>query len=114
MASWTRSPAFQRIASGLVASTAVATCLPPNIAHCASPDKDKYFDPEALERGAAALREINKSPHAKQVLEITKQQELTKQQEAKKSEAEFKASAERAAIVRVFVNLLCLHYNTCA
>jgi hypothetical protein len=25
------------------------------------------FDPEALERGAAALREINKSPHAKQV-----------------------------------------------
>jgi len=25
------------------------------------------FDPEALERGAAALREINKSPYAKQV-----------------------------------------------
>jgi len=25
------------------------------------------FDPEALERGAAALREINKSPNAKQV-----------------------------------------------
>lgn len=26
-----------------------------------------YFDPEALERGAKALREINASPHAKQV-----------------------------------------------
>jgi ATPase family AAA domain-containing protein 3A/B len=25
-----------------------------------------YFDPEALERGAKALREINASPHAKQ------------------------------------------------
>ncbi len=25
------------------------------------------FDPEALERGAKALREINKSPNAKQV-----------------------------------------------
>ena len=25
------------------------------------------FDPEALERGAKALREINKSPYAKQV-----------------------------------------------
>lgn len=34
-------------------------------------EKDAYgrplFDPEALERGAAALREINKSPYAKQV-----------------------------------------------
>eukprot|EP00967_Tisochrysis_lutea_P083215 scaffold115563_cov19-Tisochrysis_lutea.AAC.1 len=32
-------------------------------------DKDPgrpMFDPEALERGAAALREINKSPYAKQ------------------------------------------------
>lgn len=28
---------------------------------------DAYFDPEALERGAKALREINKSPYAKQV-----------------------------------------------
>lgn len=28
---------------------------------------DRLFDPEALERGAKALREINKSPYAKQV-----------------------------------------------
>lgn len=30
-------------------------------------DASPYFDPEALERGAKALREINASPHAKQV-----------------------------------------------
>ena len=30
--------------------------------------KGAGFDPEALERGAKALREINSSPHAKQVL----------------------------------------------
>lgn len=29
--------------------------------------KDKYFDPEALERGAKALREIQSSPYAKKV-----------------------------------------------
>lgn len=29
--------------------------------------KGSGFDPEALERGAKALREINNSPHAKQV-----------------------------------------------
>ena len=29
------------------------------------------FDPEALERGATALREINKSPYAKQVRPLT-------------------------------------------
>ena len=101
MASWLRSTTAQRLASGVAASTVAAVALQPPVAHCAAPDKDKYFDPEALERGAAALREINKSPYAKQVLDITKQQELTKQQEAKKSEAEFKASAERAAIVRM-------------
>lgn len=28
---------------------------------------DRLFDPEALERGAKALRDINKSPYAKQV-----------------------------------------------
>ena len=31
------------------------------------------FDPEALERGAKALREINKSPFAKQVIKISRQ-----------------------------------------
>jgi ATPase family AAA domain-containing protein 3A/B len=30
----------------------------------------RLFDPEALERGAAALKEINKSPHAKNVRSV--------------------------------------------
>ncbi|CAN6446700.1 unnamed protein product [Victoria cruziana] len=36
------------------------------------------FDPESLERGAKALREINSSPHAKQVFEIMRRQEDTR------------------------------------
>jgi ATPase family AAA domain-containing protein 3A/B len=56
------------------------------------------FDPEALERGAKALREINKSPHAKSVLDLTKTQELTKQQEAKAEEAKMKAAAGQYGI----------------
>ena len=46
------------------------------------------FDPEALERGAKALREINNSPHAKKVLDLANTQEITKQQEHKAKEAE--------------------------
>jgi ATPase family AAA domain-containing protein 3A/B len=55
------------------------------------------FDPEALERGAKALREINKSPYAKQALELSRQQEFTKQAEAKKEEAEMRRSAAELA-----------------
>ncbi|RZR71033.1 hypothetical protein BHM03_00002945 [Ensete ventricosum] len=36
------------------------------------------FDPEALERGAKALREINSSPHSKQVFELMRKQEETR------------------------------------
>lgn len=36
------------------------------------------FDPESLERGAKALREINSSTHAKQVFEVMRQQEKTR------------------------------------
>lgn len=36
-------------------------------AYCDSKDVAPSFDPDALERGAAALREINKSPYAKKV-----------------------------------------------
>lgn len=42
----------------------------PQLALADKKDKDPgrpMFDPEALERGAAALREINKSPYAKNV-----------------------------------------------
>lgn len=36
------------------------------------------FDPESLERGAKALREINSSTHAKQVFELMRKQEQTR------------------------------------
>ncbi|KAG6400700.1 hypothetical protein SASPL_137542 [Salvia splendens] len=49
------------------------------------------FDPEALERGAKALKEITSSSHAKQVFEVMKKQEETRQQELNVKAAEFKA-----------------------
>lgn len=51
------------IVGGAAAAAAIA-------APTALADKkdDAYFDPEALERGAKALREINKSPYGKQVI----------------------------------------------
>ncbi|KAL7106697.1 hypothetical protein ACP275_06G010100 [Erythranthe tilingii] len=54
------------------------------------------FDPEALERGAKALREINRSSYAKQVFEVMKKQEETRQQELASKAAEFKALKAQA------------------
>ncbi|KAH1158286.1 hypothetical protein GYH30_030505 [Glycine max] len=48
------------------------------------------FDPEALERGVKALREISKSPHGKKVFEVIKKQEETKQTELSAKVAEFR------------------------
>ena len=48
-----------------------------NVTYCKSENEllaSGGFNPEALERGAKALREINSSPHAKKVLELTRQQ----------------------------------------
>ncbi|CAH2051343.1 unnamed protein product [Thlaspi arvense] len=44
------------------------------------PDEPKGsgFDPESLERGAKALREINSSPHSKQVFDLMRKQEKTR------------------------------------
>jgi hypothetical protein len=55
----------------LAAGGAAAAALSPAGAALAEKGGDKkaqgpLFDPEALERGAKALREINASPHAKQ------------------------------------------------
>lgn len=44
--------------------------------------KGAGFDPEALERGAKALREINSSPHAKQVFDVMRKQEQSRLAEA--------------------------------
>mmetsp|Transcript_16518 Transcript_16518/g.22831 ORF Transcript_16518/g.22831 Transcript_16518/m.22831 type:complete len:586 (-) Transcript_16518:251-2008(-) len=57
------------------------------VAHCAKENPPPQFDPEALERGVKALREISSSSHAKQVFDLAKKQEDTKLQEMKKEEA---------------------------
>ncbi|ERN00828.1 hypothetical protein AMTR_s00103p00061650 [Amborella trichopoda] len=49
------------------------------------------FDPEALERGAAALREIEKSRLASEVLKTVKKQEETRQAELATKKAELQA-----------------------
>jgi len=58
------------------------------------------FDPEALERGAKALREINQSPYATKVLELSRTQEQTKQQEMRAKEAEAHAVAAAHQVER--------------
>ncbi|GFR42049.1 hypothetical protein Agub_g2865 [Astrephomene gubernaculifera] len=87
------------VSSGLaVAAYAAPSVLAEKDDKPASAQNDRLFDPEALERGAKALREINKSPYAKQALELSRQQEVTKQAEAKEREADYRRQA--AAIER--------------
>lgn len=49
------------------AGVAAAIVAGGTVAYCEDPKTGVGFDPEALERGAKALREINKSPYAKKV-----------------------------------------------
>lgn len=49
------------------------------------------FDPEALERGAKALREINSSSEAKKVFELMKKQEETRQAKYAARQSEYQA-----------------------
>ncbi|BBN03971.1 ATPase family AAA domain-containing protein 3A/B [Marchantia polymorpha subsp. ruderalis] len=58
------------------------------------------FDPEALERGAKALREINASAHAKKVFELMKKQEETRQAEENAKRAEYQALQAQYEIER--------------
>ncbi|KAK4436147.1 ATPase family AAA domain-containing protein 3 [Sesamum alatum] len=58
------------------------------------------FDPEALERGVKALKEITSSSHAKKVFEVIKKQEETRQQELTAKAAEFKAMQAQAEAER--------------
>lgn len=48
------------------AGIAAASVTAGGVAWCEA-DPRSLYDPEALERGAKALREIQKSPHAKKV-----------------------------------------------
>eukprot|EP01023_Acetabularia_acetabulum_P013040 TRINITY_DN16199_c0_g2_i11.p1 TRINITY_DN16199_c0_g2~~TRINITY_DN16199_c0_g2_i11.p1 ORF type:complete len:626 (+),score=131.65 TRINITY_DN16199_c0_g2_i11:144-1880(+) len=65
-------------------------------AYCNS-DRESFVapDPEAWERVAKALKDINKSPNAKSVYEYMKQEEITKQTENKAKEAESMAAAKQ-------------------
>lgn len=54
-----------------------------------------HFDSTGLERAAKAAKELEKSPHAKQALELSKIQEITKQQEQMAKIKEFEASIEQ-------------------
>ncbi|KAG2701155.1 hypothetical protein I3760_06G031200 [Carya illinoinensis] len=58
------------------------------------------FDPEALERGAKALKEITGSSHAKKVFEVIKKKEETRQTEMESKVAEFKALQAQAETER--------------
>uniref|UniRef100_A0A6M2F2Z3 AAA+ ATPase domain-containing protein n=1 Tax=Populus davidiana TaxID=266767 RepID=A0A6M2F2Z3_9ROSI len=58
------------------------------------------FDPEALERGAKALKEIASSSHAKKVFESIKTQEATRQAELAAKAAEYKAMQAQAETER--------------
>ncbi|CAK9152390.1 unnamed protein product [Ilex paraguariensis] len=56
------------------------------------------FDPESLERGAKALREINSSPNAKQVFEVMRKQEQNRLAELAAEKAHFEALQSQADI----------------
>ena len=56
-----------KLSAGLAASLAAGG----TVAYCESDKRGPLFDPEALERGAKALKEINASPYAKKVIRDT-------------------------------------------
>ena len=64
--------ALRLLAGRIGAAAAAAGVGLSGAVHCDSKEPaGPSFDPEALERGAAALREINKSPYAKKVPSIS-------------------------------------------
>ncbi|VVA99480.1 unnamed protein product [Arabis nemorensis] len=66
------------------------------------PDEPKGsgFDPESLERGAKALREINSSPHSKQVFDLMRKQEKTRLAELAAEKAQNEAREAHKDIER--------------
>jgi len=62
-----------------------------------------HFDPSALERGAAAMKDIDSSPNAGKAFDIIKLQEQTKQQEAAAKMSEMNAQREQAMTQRAQV-----------
>lgn len=64
----------------------------------AEDSKASGFDPESLERGAKALREINNSPNAKQVFQVMKEQEETRLKELAAEKSHFDANQAQLVI----------------
>jgi ATPase family AAA domain-containing protein 3A/B len=58
------------------------------------------FDPSALERGAKAAKDLDKSKNAKAALQVITQQEVTKQKEAEQERAKYMVMKEELAIKR--------------
>ncbi|KAI5633143.1 ATPase family associated with various cellular activities (AAA) domain-containing protein [Phthorimaea operculella] len=56
------------------------------------------FDSSALERAAAAARELERSRHAKEALELSKLQEATRQQEQMAKIKEYEAAIEQSKV----------------
>ncbi|GAV86317.1 LOW QUALITY PROTEIN: AAA domain-containing protein/DUF3523 domain-containing protein, partial [Cephalotus follicularis] len=81
-------------------STAVADEPPARVRNDNPRTSSAGFDPEALERGAKALREISSSSHAKKAFELMKKQEKTRQAELAAKAAEFKAMISQAETER--------------
>ncbi|XP_060204077.1 uncharacterized protein LOC132632244 [Lycium barbarum] len=101
---------FSTSSTNKVASAPVDVPQPPQPS-AEAPEKPKVrndnprttsagFDPEALERGAKALREIDKSKSAKQVFDVIKKQEETRQAELTAKMQEFKALQAQAETER--------------
>ncbi|KAA8533477.1 hypothetical protein F0562_031089 [Nyssa sinensis] len=77
-----------------------ANAEPPRVRNDNPRTTSAGFDPEALERGAKALREISSSAHAKKVFEGMKKKEETRQTELAGKASEFKAMQAQAETER--------------
>ncbi|KAM3968557.1 ATPase family AAA domain containing bor [Aphomia sociella] len=76
------------------------TAAPPvNLSKSEKKAMEAYrFDSSALERAAQAARELERSRHAKEALELSKLQEATKQQEQMAKIKEYEAAIEHAKV----------------
>ncbi|KAL5767500.1 hypothetical protein ACOSQ2_014283 [Xanthoceras sorbifolium] len=81
-------------------STAADDSAPPRVRNDNPRTSSAGFDPEALERGAKALREISTSANAKKAFELMKKREETRQAETAAKAAEYKAMQAQAETER--------------
>ncbi|XP_038216977.1 ATPase family AAA domain-containing protein 3A homolog [Zerene cesonia] len=76
-----------------------AAAAPPNLTKAEKKAMEAYrFDSSALERAAQAARELERSRHSKEALELSKLQEATRQQEQMAKIKEYEASIEQAKV----------------